>query len=177
MGKFCPPAGWLAVWPFDNDLRFSESGGIADFARNLLSLNSGGAGFSAEPHRSGKESNPMKIHDRGNFLERVLAERPAEAATAPRRSFGEILQNTLDETAAAEHAAAPAGAGIAIQIPPVAPLSIPAVTPRVEGFLDLLEGRPDPRVVTLREGLEVVALAEATLASAASGEAVAPVAG
>jgi predicted dehydrogenase len=47
----------------------------------------------------------------------------------------------------------------------------------LEGFLDLLEGRPDPRVVTLREGLEVVALAEATLASAASGEAVAPVAG
>jgi predicted dehydrogenase len=45
----------------------------------------------------------------------------------------------------------------------------------LEGFVDLLEGRPDPRVVTLREGLEVVALAEAVLASAASGESVAPV--
>jgi predicted dehydrogenase len=47
----------------------------------------------------------------------------------------------------------------------------------LEGFVDLLEGRPDPRVVTLREGLEVVALAEATLASAASGETARPAAG
>jgi predicted dehydrogenase len=44
----------------------------------------------------------------------------------------------------------------------------------LEGFLDLLHGRPDARVVTLREGLEVVALAEATLEAAASGASVAP---
>lgn len=92
----------------------------------------------------------MKIQYGGNFLERVLSERPAQAATAPRRSFGEILQKSLDETAAAGHAAAPAGAGIAIQIQPVAPLSIPAVMPRVEGFLDLLDDYrrqlADPRV-------------------------------
>lgn len=92
----------------------------------------------------------MKIQDGGNLLERVPSERPAQAATALRRSFGEILQKSLDETAAAEHAAAPAGAGIAIQIQPVAPLSIPAVMPRVEGFLDLLDDYrrqlADPRV-------------------------------
>lgn len=45
----------------------------------------------------------------------------------------------------------------------------------LEGFLDLLEGRPEPRYVSLREGLEVVAIAEAVLASAASGDVVRPV--
>ncbi len=46
---------------------------------------------------------------------------------------------------------------------------------QLEGFLDLLEGRPEPRYVSLREGLEVVAIAEAVLASAASGDVVRPV--
>lgn len=92
----------------------------------------------------------MKIQGGGNFLERALVERPAQATTALRRSFGEILKQSLDETSAVEHGAAPAGAGIAIQIPSVASLSIPAVMPRVEGLLDLLDDYRrqlvDPRV-------------------------------
>jgi UDP-N-acetylglucosamine 3-dehydrogenase len=43
----------------------------------------------------------------------------------------------------------------------------------LEGFVDLLAGAPDARVVSLAEGLEAVACAEAVLASAASGETVA----
>jgi len=42
----------------------------------------------------------------------------------------------------------------------------------LEGFCDLVEGRPDARVVTLEEGLTAVVSAEAALASAASGETV-----
>ncbi len=43
----------------------------------------------------------------------------------------------------------------------------------LEGFADLLEGVPGAEVVSLAEGLEAVACAEAVLASAASGETVA----
>lgn len=44
----------------------------------------------------------------------------------------------------------------------------------LDGFLDLLDGAPDPEVVTLEEGLATVRLAEAVLRSAASGETVRP---
>jgi predicted dehydrogenase len=43
----------------------------------------------------------------------------------------------------------------------------------LEGFCALLRGEPDAAVVSLEEGLETVAVAEAVLASAASGETVA----
>ncbi len=43
----------------------------------------------------------------------------------------------------------------------------------LEAFCDLLEGRPGDPVVTLEEGLATVVLAEAVLASAASGETIA----
>jgi UDP-N-acetylglucosamine 3-dehydrogenase len=42
----------------------------------------------------------------------------------------------------------------------------------LEGFCDLVEGRPDPQVVTLEEGLQAVRTAEAVLESAASGQTV-----
>ncbi|MGE4426458.1 MAG: Gfo/Idh/MocA family protein [Solirubrobacteraceae bacterium] len=42
----------------------------------------------------------------------------------------------------------------------------------LEGVCDLVQGRPDPAVVTLEEGLAAVELADAVLRSAASGESV-----
>ncbi|MCK9247434.1 MAG: Gfo/Idh/MocA family oxidoreductase [Solirubrobacteraceae bacterium] len=42
----------------------------------------------------------------------------------------------------------------------------------LEGLCDLVQGRPDPAVVTLEEGLAAVELADAVLRSAASGDAV-----
>ena len=44
---------------------------------------------------------------------------------------------------------------------------------QLEAFLDLVQGGPEGGIVTLDEGVGIVATAEAVLASAASGESVA----
>jgi hypothetical protein len=81
----------------------------------------------------------MKIQGGSNLLEGVLSGRPTQPASGARGSFGEVFQNTLNEAASAGSAAAPVGAGVAIRLQSAPPAPGPAVMPRVEKFLDLLD--------------------------------------
>lgn len=92
----------------------------------------------------------MKISGSIDLLGGIPANPPGRPAAPASGGFGEILQKTLHEASSAESAGASAGASVSIRFAPAAPTSDPAVMPRVEGFLNLLERYQgqlaDPRV-------------------------------
>jgi hypothetical protein len=92
----------------------------------------------------------MKISSGDSLLERIVFDRPVQPADPPPRTFGEILQKTLNAADPVDPSVSSPGAGISIQLQPAMPLPGPAIVPRLEGFLDLLDDYrnqlTDPRV-------------------------------
>jgi hypothetical protein len=92
----------------------------------------------------------MKISSGDNLLERIVLDRPVQPADSTPRTFGEILQKTLNASDPADPSVSSLGAGVSVQLQSALPLPGPAVVPRLEGFLDLLDDYrrqlTDPRV-------------------------------